>query len=164
MLWVKHQSKKGQHGGSLRLPEYAYVVRISEANLCDIGTSCNTAYNNFGHIASPIWLCHIICRNTLTRFFLCRRLWRNWNRRERRRGKQFAFFWYNRRILSFILSVFQLDIKWVVNTVTVQHPCRYTFQRVNACSITLRGWDNSQLVYLVKYTGYGLFVITQLAG
>ena len=53
MLWVKHQSKKGQQGGSLRLPEYAYVVRISEANLCDIGTSCNTTYNNFGHIASP---------------------------------------------------------------------------------------------------------------
>lgn len=49
MLWVRHQSKKGQQGGSLRLPEYAYVVRISEANLCDIGTSCNTVYNNFEH-------------------------------------------------------------------------------------------------------------------
>ena len=46
----KTSIKKGQHGGSLRLPAYAYVVRISGANLCDIGTSCNTIYNNFGHI------------------------------------------------------------------------------------------------------------------
>ena len=38
----KTSIKKGQHGGSLRLPAYAYVVRISGANLCDIGTSCNT--------------------------------------------------------------------------------------------------------------------------
>ncbi len=37
----------------MRLPEYAYVVRISEANLCDIGTSCNTAYNNFGRTVFP---------------------------------------------------------------------------------------------------------------
>ncbi len=35
----KTSIKKGQHGGSLRLPAYAYVVRISGANLCDIGTS-----------------------------------------------------------------------------------------------------------------------------
>lgn len=158
----KTSIKKGQHGGSLRLPAYAYVVRISGANLCDIGTSCNTIYNNFGHIASPIWLCHIICRNTLIRFFLCRRLWRNWNRRERRKGKQFAFFWYNRHILSFILSVFQPDIERIVYAVALLHPCWYTFQRVDACSVTLRGCDNSQLVHLVKHTGYGLFVIAQL--
>lgn len=48
MLWVRHQSKKGQHGGSLRLPEYAYVVRMSVANLCDIGTSCKTTHKNIG--------------------------------------------------------------------------------------------------------------------
>lgn len=45
MLWVRHQSKKGQQGGSLRLPEYAYVVRMSVTNLCDIGTSCDPAQN-----------------------------------------------------------------------------------------------------------------------
>ncbi len=66
MLWVKHQFKKGQHGGSLRLPEYAYVVRISEANLCDIGTSCNTTYNNFGHTVSLIM---VIWDNSLK--YLC---------------------------------------------------------------------------------------------
>ena len=35
---------------------------------------------------------------------------------------------------------------------------------MDACSVTLRGCDNSQLVHLVKHTGYGLFVIAQLAG
>ena len=48
MLWVRHQSKNGQHGGSLRLPEYVYVVRMSVANLCDIGTSCKTPHKNIG--------------------------------------------------------------------------------------------------------------------
>lgn len=48
MLWVRHQSKKGQHGGSLRLPEYAYEVRMSAANLCGIGT---TPHENIGSTA-----------------------------------------------------------------------------------------------------------------
>ncbi len=47
----KTSIKKGQHGGSLRLPAYAYVVRISGANLCDIGTSCKTPHKNIGIIA-----------------------------------------------------------------------------------------------------------------
>ena len=51
MLWVRHQSKKGQHGGSLRLPEYAYVVRMSVTNLCDIGTSCKTTHKNIDSTA-----------------------------------------------------------------------------------------------------------------
>lgn len=51
MLWVRHQFKKGQHGGSLRLLEYTYVVRISEANLCDIGTSYKTPHKNIGFTA-----------------------------------------------------------------------------------------------------------------
>ena len=48
---MSNQSKKGQHGGSLRLPEYAYVVRMSVANLCDIGTSCKTPHKNKGSTA-----------------------------------------------------------------------------------------------------------------
>ena len=48
---MKLLSKKGQHGGSLRLPEYAYVVRLSVANLCDIGTSCKTPHENIGSTA-----------------------------------------------------------------------------------------------------------------
>ncbi|EFI39247.1 hypothetical protein HMPREF9010_00306 [Bacteroides sp. 3_1_23] len=51
MLWMKLLSKIGHHGGSLRLPEYAYEVRMSAANLCDIGTSCKTPHENIGSIA-----------------------------------------------------------------------------------------------------------------
>lgn len=75
MLWVKHQFKKGHHGGSLRLPEYAYVVRISKANLCDIGTSCKTAYTSFGHTTFLVRLYLIVIRNIPTGIFRCRSLW-----------------------------------------------------------------------------------------
>lgn len=69
--------RKGQHGGSLRLPNYAYVVRISEANLCDIGTSCNTAYNSFGHTTFLVRLYLVVSRNISAEIFRCRSLWVN---------------------------------------------------------------------------------------
>lgn len=41
----------------------------------------------------------------------------------KKKGKAVAFFWYNRHILSFILSVFQPDIERIVYAVALLHPC-----------------------------------------
>lgn len=69
-------SKKVQHGGSLRLPEYAYVVLASEASLCDIGTSCNTIHHKI--VQSAVFERFIIASRSLGfyGFFLCQKLWR----------------------------------------------------------------------------------------
>ena len=60
--------------------------------------------------------------------------------------------WAVSRFLVAVLTVFHSDIERVVDTLAIQHPSRYAFQRVNARAVALNGCDNTKPIHLVNHT------------